>query len=318
MKIRFLPALLGSLLSLGCAGNSKSAEGPAPEQQGATVNQQGAVAKQFTFAPAVGTKYGHVMRRVDEVTFEGHPVRFAEEWEIAWNVEIKQETNLFVFRNTLAGLKLSVNGAAVLQGSEVAASQAHFDLALDGEGNVVDVRNTQSLTDAISGVVRPENKELVAQMFSTENLRVLFFVRAEERGRELVGQDARVGSTWAYQFEASPGVQAAETKLTVKEALPCGAAACVKVVRETKLNDNMVWAGAAARVEQFVAERGGDPKNIVLKKAEVRLVDELLVVPERMEFHGATFDQDARLSVTNGTEELSVHFRTARSSEYKY
>ncbi|HXS17997.1 MAG TPA: hypothetical protein VN764_12455 [Polyangiaceae bacterium] len=313
MKIRFWGVALGGLLSLSCAGSSKPAATPEDQAEART-----AAEKHFTFAPVAGTKYAHVMRRLDEVTFEGHPVRFAEEWEITWHVEIKPETNLFVFRNTLAGLKLAVNGAAVLQGSEVAGSQAYFDLAFDGEGNVVDVRNTQSLTDAISAVVRPENKGLVTQMFSAENLRFLFFVRAQERGRELVGQNAAVGSTWSYQFEASPGVEAAETKLTVKEAVPCGAAHCVKVVRETKLNDNMVWMGAAARVEQFVADRGADPKSIVLKSAEVRLVDELVLVPERMEFHGATFDQDARLSVTNGAEELSVRFRTTRSSEYKY
>jgi len=258
------------------------------------------------------------MHRLDEVTFEGHPVRFAEEWEIAWNVEIKQETNLYVYRMTLAGLKLSIDGAARLQGTEVAGAKAYFDLVLDGEGNVVDIRNTQSLTDALVAVVSEENKKPVSEMFSANNLNLLFFVRTEERGREILGQNAKVGSTWSYQFKTEDGTPAAERTLSVKEEVPCGKSTCVKVARQTQLNQQMVWQGAAASVARFVTDRGGKPEEIALKDADVRLADELLVVPERMEFHATSFDQSAKLSVSNGPEELTVHFHTLRTSEYEY
>jgi hypothetical protein len=293
---------------LGCGPSSKPAETAPPV----------VASKKFVFAPRVGARFTHTMRRLDEVTFEGHPVRFAEEWELVWNVEIRQETNLFVFRHVLGGLKLTVNAAPLLAGPEVAQSAAYFDLAFDGEGNVVDIRHTQSLTDAVAQVVKPENQQLAVQMFSAENLRMLFFARAEERGRELFGQNAELGSSWSYRVDAAPSVPAAERTLVVKEAVPCAKEDCVKVVRETKLNPDLVWQGAAARVEQFITERGGDPKTISLEKADVQLLDEMLIVPERMEFHGAVFDQNATLGVSHGGEKLTVHFRTLRVSEYAY
>jgi hypothetical protein len=299
--------LLASLLVLtpacGPKGDAKSAEA--------------AEAGTFRFAPRIGSKFRHVMSRTQELSIVGTPLRQVEEWKLTWDMELSAEQDAVLLRATMVTLELAVNGAPVLRGDEVTSKQAFVEVLLDSTGGVIDVRRTQTLTDAIVNVARPEAAEAVRAAFHPEALRYHFAVLVAERTLDLSGRPSAVGSSW--QVDAAPDAPGAATRtlrVTAEEA--CGAFTCVRVARETRIAPEIVWDAAKADVAAYVTSQGGDATAVNLEKADVELVDEMLVEPATLQFHGASFSQSATIMVQSPKGQLTVKSSLKRASTYTF
>ncbi len=295
------------LLALpACAPKGGDAKAPAAAEAGT-----------FRYAPRIGSKFRHVMTRVQEVTIVGTPLRQVEEWKLTWDVALSAEQDAVLMHATLAALELSVNGAVVLRGDEVTARQAFVEVLLDSTGRVIDVRRTQTLTDAIVSVARPEAAEVVRASFNPEGLRYHFANLVAERSADLLGRPATVGSSW--EIDAAPDAPGAATRtLRVTAAEACGAFSCVKVARETRVAPEIVWESAKWNVTSYVASQGGDPALVKLENADIELVDEMVVEPGTLQFHGATFKQSATITVQTPSGQLTVKSSLERASTYEF
>lgn len=294
------------LLTPACASKGGDAKAPAAE-----------AATTFQYAPRIGSKFRHIMTRAEESSIVGTPLRQLEEWTITWNVELTTENEATLMRAELAGLALSVNGATVLNGDEVAAKKAFIEILLDSQGRVIDVRRTDTLTDAIVSVSNPESAPIVRAIFEPNGLRYHFAGLVAERVVDLQGKPATVGSSW--QVESAPDAPGAATRtLRVMASEPCGAFSCVKVDRETRVAPEIVWEAARQRVADYVKSQGGDPEKIQLAKANIELKDEMLVEPATLQFHGASFVQAATLTVESPNGQLTVTSSLKRSSSYEF
>jgi hypothetical protein len=290
---------------------------PACASKGGDAKTAAAESDTFKFSPRLGSKFRHVMTRAQELTIVGTPLRQMEEWKLTWDIELSAEQDAVLMRATMASLALSVNGAEVLRGDEVTSKQAFVEILVDSSGKVIDVRRTQTLTDAIVSVARPEAAEVVRAVFHPEALRYHFAGLVAERLADLTGRPAKVGSSW--QIDAAPDAPGAATRtLRVTAAEACGAFNCVKVASETKIAPEVVWESAKAQVANYVSSRGGDPAAVQLGNAEVELVDEVLVEPATLQFHGATFSQAATITVQAPEGQLTVKSSLKRTSTYEF
>ncbi len=271
----------------------------------------------FTFAPSVGKIYRQTLTRHDEVAVVGAPLRQAEDLEMQWEMRIERESNLYRLHADLVSLKLSRNGATVLAGQEIASAKPFIDILIDPDGKLVDVRRADTVTEAIAGVVAPEQRDAARAFFAPDVLRQQFIALAQERSRDLLGQNADVGATWTG--EGPPETAgAARRVLSVENAEPCGSGTCVRVRRETRVDRDLVWSAARARVEDFVKARGGDPSKVSLVNADVTLEDHFLVNPRTLEFEHITYKQKAELTVATAEGQLSVAFSTDREATFRY
>jgi len=276
-----------------------------------------ASAATFQYAPRIGSKFRHVQYRTQELTIVGTPLRQIEEWKLTWDVELSAEQDAVLMRGNLVALELAVNGAKVLQGDEVAPQKAFVEILFDKAGQVIDVRRTQTITDAIASVARPEAVEVVRAAFHPEALRYHFAVLVAERTADLVGRPAAVGSSW--EIDAAPDAPgAAKRTLRVTAEEPCATFTCARVARETRIAPEIVWESAKVQVEEYVKSQGGDPALVKLEKAEVVLVDEMVVEPGTMQFHGAAFDQSATITVQGPSGQLTVKSSLKRGSTYQF
>jgi hypothetical protein len=105
-------------------------------------------------------------------------------------------------------------------------------------------------------------------------------------------------------------------RVTAEEA--CGAFSCVRVARETRIAPEIVWEAAKADVTNYVTSQGGDPAAVNLEKADVELVDEMLVEPSTLQFHGASFSQAATITVATPKGQLTVKSSLRRASTYTF
>jgi hypothetical protein len=274
-------------------------------------------ATSFQFAPRIGSKFRHVMTRAEELAIVGTPFRQLEEWTITWDVSLTAENNATLMRGELAALELKVNGVQVLKGDEVASKKAFVEILLDSSGTVIDVRRTDTITDAIVSAANPESASVVRAIFDPEALRYHFAGLVSERTADLTGHPANSGASW--QIEADPNAPGLATRtLRVGDAEPCGAFSCVKVARETRIAPEVVWAAAKHDVEEYVKSQGGDVTKVTLAKADVQLTDEMLVEPATMQFHGASFLQATTLTVDAPAGQLTVKSSLKRGSSYKF
>jgi len=290
---------------------------PACGPKGGAKDPASAEAGNFRFAPRIGSKFRHIQTRAQEMSIVGTPLHQIEEWKLTWDVELSSEQDAILLRATMHALELAVNGAPVLRGDEVTAKQAFVEVLLDSTGGVIDVRRTQTLTDAIVSVARPEAADAVRAIFDPEALRYHFAGLVAERTLDLSGRPSAVGSSW--QVDAAPDAPGAATRtLRVTAAEPCGAFSCVRVARETRIAPEIVWDAAKADVAEYVTSQGGDATAVNLEKADVELVDEMLVEPATLQFHGASFSQVATISVQTPKGPLTVKSSLKRASTYEY
>ena len=294
--------LLG-VLSLSCA--------EAGTQQGSNTAEQ---AKQATFvyAPALDRPHHEVMRRSEILEIPGSPMRNVEAWLMDWQVVTKQESNLFRRTLQLVSLKINLNGAELLRGDEVKASNVKLEVLTDKDSNVVDVRGTQEFSDALVALGSPEAQPVLRRIFSAGRLKALAVERSEELHSDFVGRPSQVGSTW--MTNGSGGTR----QVSVLAQKPCGKSQCVQVKREYDVDRQALYADITQRVGAYVQSQGGDPSKVAVTGMDLKLEDSLLIDPASMDYHAATFVQDATIRVTGPNGELPVALAVRRQTEYQY
>ena len=268
----------------------------------------------FVYAPALNTPYHETMQRYEEMSIPGTPMRDAQRWTLDWDVVTSQESNHFKRTLKLVGLQLNVNGVDELRGDEIKAVAPTIEVLTDKDANVVDVRGTEQLSTAIVGLAAPEAQPVLKKVFSPERLKALVVLRSMEQHADLVGRPSPVGSQWT----ASSGDGATTVQVRVAAETPCGTRKCVQVERKYEVDKQALFAEVAGRVAEYVQAQGGDPKQVKLTNAEVKLEDSLLIDPTTMDYYGARFDQDATIHVSGPNGELPVAFKLHRQSDYKY
>ena len=298
--------LVGACLlpCLACSGAA-----PAP----ATAEAQ-AAPETFTFAPALDRPFHYTQRRFEEVSVPGSPMRNSEDWLINWEVVTKQESNHFRRTLRLVGLKISVNGLDLLQGHEVKQSFAAIDVLTDKDANVVDIRGTDQLSEALVALASPEGRPGVARLFSPENLKALVLTRSRELNSDFVGRPTKVGSQWMANTPGASGTR--QIRVVAEE--PCGSDRCLRVVREYDVDRAAIQANVSAQVAAYVESRGADPSQVKVVGMDLKHEDSLLINPSTMEYHDAKFDEAATIHVSTPEGELAVAFKLQRSSSYEY
>ncbi|HEV8550561.1 MAG TPA: hypothetical protein VGQ57_16060 [Polyangiaceae bacterium] len=303
ISIQRSAALAAVLLLNACAAGEPGANSAAQAQSGA-----------FVYAPALNKPLRETMTRYEEVSIPGSPMRDAQQWTLDFDVVTTQESNLFKRSHRLVGLKINVNGAEQLKGDEVKGDMATVDVLTDKDSNVVDVRGTDQLSNAIAGLGTPEAQPLLKQIFSPQRLKALIILRSIEQHADFVGRPATVGSQWQATEQDSGVVR----QIRVAGETPCDTTKCVQVQRTYELDRQAVFAEVADRVAAYVKAQGGDPNKVQLVSMDMKLEDSMTIDPATMEYHGARLSEDATLHVAGPNGELPVAFKVVRERHYKY
>lgn len=307
MKPALASLALAILLSTAACGSKQTAAPSSAKQEVPT----------FRYAPRIGSQFRHVMTRERGVAIVGTPLRQLEQWKITWWVTLSEENGATLMHADLKGLEFAVNGAQVLVGNEVLATNAFVEILIDSFGRVIDVRRTETLTEAIVSVARPEAAAAVRGSFDPQMLRYHFASLVEERTHDIVGRPAHDGATW--EIEADPAYPGVTTrKLEVKGSEPCGPVTCLIVERRTHVAPQIVWEAARSEVSSYVQSQGGDPAQLELQGANVELSDVLFVEPDTLQFHGAVFSQNATITVATPSGPLTVLTELRRTSSYEF
>jgi hypothetical protein len=296
--------VLGAALLLSaCGGSDTEAKTAAQATPGV-----------FTYAPAIDRPHRETMRRIEETSIPGTPMREAEQWTMEWDVVTTRESNLFKRSLKLVGLKINVNGAEQLRGDEVMPAMATVDVLTDKDANVVDVRGSDQFSAAIVALGDAKTKPVLERIFSPARLKALVVVRSMELHSDLVGRPTPVGSQWIATDPLSGGTR----QLRVTGEAPCAAARCLEVVRQYDVDKQAVFAEIAERIGAYVQAQGGDPSKVKLVGMDVKLEDTLLIDPATMDYHRARFNQEATIKVAGEKGELSVASKSRRETDVKY
>ncbi|MEI9935744.1 MAG: hypothetical protein WDO69_00835 [Pseudomonadota bacterium] len=302
MKSFKLATALGwMLLASGCA--ESGAESKTPENSA-----------KFVYAPALNVASQETMQRYEEMSIPGTPMRDAERWTLDWQVLTTKEGDNFTRSLKLVGLKYNVNGVDELRGDEIKAAAPSIAVITDKDANVIDVHGTEELSNAIVALATPEAQPILKRIFSPARLKALVVMRSLEQHADFVGRPSQVGSQWT----ASESDASSTKQIRVVSAAPCGTNRCVQVERNYDVDKQAVFDEISDRVANYVQSQGGDPKQVQVTSAEVKLQDSLLIDPATMDYHAARFDQDATIHVVGPNGELPVAFKLHRQSDYKY
>jgi len=268
----------------------------------------------FVYAPALDRPHRETMRRTEEFSIPGSPLRNLEEWVLDWDVVVHPETNLFKRSMKLVGLKLNINGAENLRGDEVKASAVTIDVLTDKDSNVVDVRGSEQFSTAIVALASPEVQPVLARIFSPERLKALAVERSVELHSDFVGRPAQPGSTWMANDAHKGGTR----QIRVLAEAPCGASRCVQVRREYDIDRSALYADVSQRVGAYVKSQGGDASKVAVTGMDLKLEDTLVIAPATLEYHAAEFVQDALIHVTGPNGKLPVKLKVERETQYRY
>jgi hypothetical protein len=302
-SFKYRAVVVGALLLGACAQ-------PGAESNTAAQAQSG----KFVYAPALGKPVRETMRRYEEMSIPGSPLRDAEEWTMEWDAVTTQEANLYKRSLKLISLKINANGQELLRGDELKASQVVLDVLTDKDANVVDVRGTDQFSAAIVGLGSPEAQPVLRRIFSPERLKALAVVRTTELRSDFVGRPSQVGSQWMASDPS--GGPPREIRVVGEET--CGTGKCAQVTRKFDVDRNALYQEVSSRVADYVKSQGGDPSQVKVTGMDLKLQDSLLLDPASMDCHGARFVQDATIRVAGPKGELPVAVKQRRETDYKY
>jgi len=299
---------LGRVFAIGlfvaaCGGATDAPKGAADAQAGT-----------FIYAPTLDKPYRETMRRYEEMSIPGSPLKDAEQWTLEWEALTTRENNLFKRSLKLVALKLNVNGVDQLRGDEVKASMVTLQVLTDKDSNVVDVRGAEDFSAAIVALGAPEAQPILKRVFSPARMKSLAVVRSQEQHADFVGRPAKVGSQWI----ATDTTGGASREIKVVKEAPCGTARCLQVSRSYDVDRQAVFAEVAERIAAYVQSQGGDPTKVALKDMKLVLEDAFLIDPATMNVHGGRFERNATLFVTGPNGDLSVAFRVRRETDNIY
>jgi hypothetical protein len=259
-------------------------------------------------------RFLHKQRRYEEVSIPGSPMRRSEEFIMEWDVITKQESNLFRATQRLVNLKININGLELLKGTEIKDDMVAIDILTDKDSNVVDVRGTEQLSQALVALAAPEAQPQVARIFSADRLKALAVLRSLERHADFVGRPTKVGSQWMANDAATGGTK--QIRVVAEE--PCGTQTCLRVIREYDADKQAIKDSVAAQVKADVEAKGGDPSKVDVVGMDIKHEDKLLIDPRTMEYHGASFVQNATVAVAGPEGQMQVAFKLERDSAYQY
>ena len=297
---------VGLVLCLGaCAGGNGNGEPKSAAHARPEV---------FTYAPAVNAHHRETMRRGEEVSIPGTPMRNFETWTMDWDVETSRESNGYKRSLMLVGLKVNVNGVAAVRDSEVKASPVVIDVITDKDSNVVDVRGTERLSEAIAKGGDLQVQPVLRRIFSPQRLQALVALRSAEQHADFVGRPTRVGSHW----EAKDPDTGQSRQVQVVGEERCGDTQCLRVRREYDVDRNALFEAVSEDVAAYVKSQGGDPSKVKVVGADVKLEDSLLIDPATMDYHSARFNESATIRVAGPNGELPISLQRLRETDYKY
>ena len=268
----------------------------------------------FTYAPALNARHRETMRRDDEVSIPGTPMRDAEKWTLDWDVVTSRESDNYKRALTLVGLKINVNGVDALRGDEVKATPVTIEVITDKNSSIVAVRGAEQLSEAIARLGAPQVQPALRRVFSPQRLKALVAMRIVEQHADFVGRPARVGSQWKAT-DPSSGVT---RQIQVVREERCDAAQCLLVRREHDVDGKMLYDELSDNVAAYVKSQGGDPSKIKVVGTDVKLEDSLLIDPATMDFHGARFNESLTIRVAGPNGELPISIQRLRETAYKY
>lgn len=297
-------AAIGLILGLGACSSTNG------EPKTAGQAQPGV----FTYAPALNAHHRETMRRDEEVSIPGTPMRNAERWTIDWDVVTSRESNFFKRSLTLVGLKINVNGVDALRGDEIKASSPTVEIMTDKDSQVVEVRGTDQLSEAIVRLGAPEVQPALRRIFSPQRMKALVALRSMEQHADFVGRPTRVGSQWKAK---DPDTGQTRQVQVVREER-CDAGQCLRVRREYDVDRKAIFDDVSDDVASYVKSQGGDPNKIKVVGTDVTLEDSLLIDPATMDYHGARFNQTATIRVAGPNGELPISLQLLRQTDYKY
>ena len=297
-------AAVGLLLCLGACSSGNGEPKSAAQAQPVV----------FTYAPALNARHRETMRREEEVSIPGTPMRNAERWVIDWDVVTSRESDLYKRSLTLVGLKINVNGVDALRGDEVKASPVTIEVTTGKNGEVVDVRGTERLSEAIAKLGAPDVQPALRRIFSPQRLRALVALRSVEQHADFVGRPTRVGSQWKAK---DPDTGQARQMQVVREER-CDAAQCLRVRREYDVDRKALFEEISDNVATYVKSQGGDPSAVKVVGTDVKIEDSLLIDPATMDYHSARFNESATIRVAGPNGELPISIQRLRETAYKY
>lgn len=277
--------------------------------QGEPNTAAGASSGTFNYAPELDKPRRETMKRYEEMSIPGTPVRDAVQWTMDWDVTTTMEANLFKRSLKLVGLKVNTNGVDQLKGDEVKSSGATVEVLTDKDSNVVDVRGADEFSAAIVKLGAPEAQPILQRIFSPANLKALAIVRSQELHQDFVGRPSPVGSQWMVT-----GGEGGSRQIKVVADAGCAAKRCVHVVRTYEIDREALYQAIASKVADYVKSEGGDPAQVKLVGMDVKLEDSLIIDPATMDFYGARFDESATIRVAGPKGELPVSVKLQRET----
>ena len=126
--------------------------------------------------------------------------------------------------------------------------------------------------------------------------------------RDAVGHPTAPGSTWTVA-DTDPAVK--RKSMTVDRLEPCGTARCARVTAQYDVDPQAAARQALREAAEFLAANGVNPADAEVLEASLDYRDELLLEPNTLVDHGATFSQIARVTFSGPRgQRIPVEFRT--------
>lgn len=267
------------------------------------------VAGKFTYAPAPGTRFVRTVKLTTETSLPGSAYRQLEEREFVWNVGVAREGGSTLVTQQLQRLAVRINGAEVVDGERVPGSELSVDLVVDRDAHITEVRGAERAAELLSGLARPGLQQVANTMFTPELVKEIAVARFEMVVGDVVGRPTAPGSSWTLTGD-DPAIR--RKTLTVDRLEPCGAARCARVSAQYDVVPRAAARRAMRSAAAFLARNGVDPAKAEVMDATMDYRDELVLEPDTLVDHEASFAETARVTFAGpGGQPVLVEFKSS-------
>jgi len=264
------------------------------------------VAPTFTYAPPKGTHYVRTVKVVNQATLIGSPLRQREEQEFVWKVAFTRQGELTVVTHQLQRLSVRLDDARVLELDGPSAEKVSVDLLVSPGPRVIDVRGAEQAASVLSSLA-PATGTASGTAIEPEQVRKIAVALFEMMVRDVIGHATAPGSTWVA-MDPDPAVD--RKTMRVERLEPCGAARCARVTAEYQLSSDRT-VNALQPASFILAQSGMDPATAQVVDAELEYQEEIIVEPETLVDHSASFARISRVIFARPDGTLvPVEFRT--------
>jgi len=306
MKSTSFVALAIGLCLGGCAASKK-----VPATDGQASAQEGV----FALDPEAKASFERVTTFRSEISVPGTDFKQAEERIITVAAKASQENGNIRLEHQYKNLTLRLSG--VVNG-EVSGEIDGVTLVgiISPKGELLQVEGLDTLQAALTELAGPEQAELAKQMFTAENLKLYFLGRYDTMVSDLLGHPTTPGSSWQVELGGDPLVTRRNLKVEREE--PCGAASCRRVTADYGINADAVSAMAHALFSAVAVSDTGEVTPIDVVSSEFRIQDSVLVEPDTLHYHDASFVEEGRAKLSVGGQPQDIVIRRSRTMAYNY